>query len=362
MTLLNAGLIGCGFISEKHVQILSQLKDKFHLIAVADSDLGRADKIKALLPTNKEEKTVALFTDYQALLELGEIDVVIITTPSGLHSTMIKQALSKGKHVIVEKPFVLSLKDANEIIALSEACNRQVLVCHQLRYRPIFQKTKALIEQNQFGKLYTASASVQINRPKEYYQQASWRGTWEDDGGMLLNQGLHVADLLLWFMGDIQSIYGKTKNFASWKETEDVAVGTIQFKNDVPGTISANALTQPKNIGYALHVVSENGTVAFSGPALNQVERFYLENESISEKEVREIAMDHEDRLYMYKDFYQALTNPEHTATIDVYEAKKVLEFIFGLYYSDKLNKEVRFPITDFSTIQMQQNSDKEGK
>lgn len=362
MTLLKAGLIGCGFISEKHVQILCQLEDKFHLIAIADPDAERVDKINALLPTNTKKKAVALFNDYQTLLEMEEIDVVIITTPSGLHSSMIKQALFKGKHVIVEKPFVLSLKDANEIIALSETCNRQVLVCHQLRYRPIFQKIKSLIEQNQFGELYTGSASVQINRSKEYYEQASWRGTWEHDGGMLLNQGLHVADLLIWFMGDVQSVYGKTKNFASWKETEDVAIGTIQFKNGVPGTISANALTKPKNIGYGLHVVSEKGTVAFSGPALNQIDRFYIENESISEKEVREIAMDHADRLYMYEDFYQALTDSEHTAAIDVNEAKKVLEFIFGLYYSDKLNREVRFPITDFSTIQMKQHSDREEK
>lgn len=353
MTSFKTGLIGCGFIAEKHAQTLYQLDDNFEIIALADPDTERCNTIKTILSKTQE---IVLFKNYQALLEMKEIEVVIITTPSGLHYEMIKQALLKGKHVIVEKPFVLSLKDANEIIALSDTTNRQVLVCHQLRYRPVFKKIKALIDENQFGKLYTASASIQINRPAQYYKKARWRGTWEHDGGMLLNQGLHVADLLLWYIGDIQSIYGKTENYAPWKETEDVAMGTIQFKNGVPGAITANALTKPNNIGYSVDLVSEKGTVAISGPALNQVNRFYIENDSISEKAIKEIATDMEERLYMYQDFYHALIDPEYTAIMNAHEAKKVIEFILGLYYSDKVNQVIHFPITDFSTIQMKNN------
>lgn len=356
MTTLKAGLIGCGFISEKHLRTLAHMKEKFQLVAAADFNLERLKKIETMLQDNLDT-----FTHYHDLLSLEDIDVVIITTPSGSHSEIIKASLLKGKHVIVEKPFTLSLTEADEIIELADRSDLQVLVCHQLRYRPMFQEIKKLLDTNQFGKQYTASASIQVNRPKQYYQEANWRGTWDQDGGMMLNQGLHVADLLIWYMGEIESIYGRIENHATWKETEDVAVGLIQFKNGSPGTITANALTRPNNIGYSLDFVTERGTVRISGPSVNRLERFYLDN-PIVERRIKELTTNHEERFYMYEDFHRALTIPQHKALMTAREAKKVLEFIFGLYYSAHVNEAVHFPITAFSTADMKFNSEKGGE
>uniref|UniRef100_UPI0014704154 Gfo/Idh/MocA family protein n=1 Tax=Amphibacillus sediminis TaxID=360185 RepID=UPI0014704154 len=211
MSKLNVGLVGCGFIAEKHIKTLNRLSDLFTVRALVDINPDHMTKLKSLIHT--ESNDVTLYHSYSDLLQRQDIDVVIITVPSWLHGKFVLEALQHSKHVIVEKPLSLSLKEVDQIIELAEAANKQVLVCHQMRYRPMFQKIKTLVDKEQFGQPYLASASIMVNRSKDYYLEADWRGTWTFDGGMVLNQGLHVADLLLWYLGDVDWIYGVTHNY-----------------------------------------------------------------------------------------------------------------------------------------------------
>src|SRR5699024_12365752 len=94
---------------------------------------------------------VGRYTDYHDFLKHSKVDLVIISVFSGLHAEIIKKSLSYGKHIIVEKPLALSLKDIDEIQDLLKTFNKKVLVCHQLRYRPLLQKVKTLIQKGYFG-------------------------------------------------------------------------------------------------------------------------------------------------------------------------------------------------------------------
>src|SRR5699024_446254 len=132
-----------------------------------------------------------------------------IAVYSGLHAEIAKKGLKHKKHVIIEKPLALSMKDIDKVIQLSEVYNRKVFVCHQLRYRPLFKEIKALLEEDYFGDIYYIVASLRLNRTLTYYTSSSWKGTLTRDGGMLVNQGIHLIDLLLWMMGDVTSVYGE---------------------------------------------------------------------------------------------------------------------------------------------------------
>ncbi|MDY0405034.1 Gfo/Idh/MocA family oxidoreductase [Virgibacillus sp. 179-BFC.A HS] len=146
--MLKAGLIGCGYISEKHIRTLAKLSN-VKLVAVSDLQkeaMKNAVKNYQLLKQN--QSAIAQYTDYHDMLcDIG-IDFVIVAAYSGMHAAIVKEALKNHKHVLVEKPLALSLADADEIIQISEMLNKQVLVCHQLRYLPIISKLKQVIEKN----------------------------------------------------------------------------------------------------------------------------------------------------------------------------------------------------------------------
>src|SRR5699024_3143509 len=111
---------------------------------------------------------------------------------------------------------------------------------------------KQLICENFFGKIHYGSISLRLNRSTDYFKASNWKGTWEKDGGMLINQGIHFIDLLIWFLGDIDAVYGSLQRTNKQKEIEDIAMGILHFKDGTKGIIEANTITKPANSGYGL--------------------------------------------------------------------------------------------------------------
>ena len=85
----------------------------------------------------------------------------------------------------------MSIADANEIVKRSNERNVKVSACHQNRFNIAVQEMRKAVESGRFGKLSHGSIHVRWNRNKDYYTQASWRGTWAQDGGALMNQCIH---------------------------------------------------------------------------------------------------------------------------------------------------------------------------
>ncbi|SDK49503.1 Gfo/Idh/MocA family protein [Sediminibacillus albus] len=355
------GLIGCGHISQKHLDTISRLTE-VTLTAVSDVQVQRMEAAaNDYLRNTARTDTIKQYSDYHEMLEDSAIDIVIVAVISGLHAQIAIEALQHGKHVILEKPIALSLKEADDIIRLAETTGKQVLVCHQLRYRPLLSRIKTLLEEGLLGAPYLGVASIRINRSHDYYASAGWRGSWAMDGGMLVNQGIHLVDLLTWFFGDMESIYGEIANQGDYKETEDVASGIISFQNKAKGVIEANTITQPNNIGYHLSVFAEHGTISLGGPSLDQLDRCYIKNHPEISEELMVLAEQKDEHLYMYKNFIGALTNQKKKVLVDGREGKKALMAIFGLYKSHQSGKPVPAPLPSFSTLEMQSKNKKTG-
>jgi UDP-N-acetyl-2-amino-2-deoxyglucuronate dehydrogenase len=354
------GLIGCGYISRKHLKAIACCEGAV-LAAVSDLNEDRMEEAKYYYQADLGQgDSIKSYENYKEMLEDEQLDAVVISTFSGLHAEMAKAALQSGKHVVLEKPMALSIEESNELIRLAQDQQKELMVCHQLRFRPIMQKIKSIIDEGKLGKLFLGISSIRINRSPDYYSSASWRGKWESDGGMLINQGIHFVDLLQWFLGDVETVYGETVLQSSvLKETEDVAIGVIRFRNQAKGIVEANIVTKPTNLGYSLSIFGEKGTISIEGPSLNNISRWFIDGEETNMEELNQLLNDENEQIYMYENFIEAVNSQDKHVLIDGKEGKKALEIIFALYQSDLSKQVLHLPLESFSTSDMNR---KEGK
>lgn len=351
--MMRAALIGCGYISEKHIKTLARL-DHVTLVAVCDINQERMLEASRLYQQETGTKTLMKMTnEFMDILNMPDIDVVIVSTFSGLHADITKKAIRYGKHVIVEKPLALSLKEADDIIHLSQAYKKKVLVCHQLRYRPLLRQLKRLVEEGYVGDIYLGVATLRLNRSPDYYDSSSWKGTWIKDGGMLVNQGIHLVDLLLWLLGDVDSVYGELSTKVKNKETEDVALGMLSFKNRAKGLIEANTISQPSNLGYYLSIFGQKGTICIGGKDFNDITHCHIEGHPEMEEKLKESSCDSDEHYDMYQDFIKGIINHEETSMLNAREGKRALEAIFALYQSSQSRQPTSVPMENFSTTDM---------
>ena len=228
-------LIGCGRIATNHMK--AAINNKLEIVAVCDV---LSEKMEALLAKHdlQADTSIKRYEDYKQMVA-EKPDLVSIATESGIHAEIALYCIEQGINLIIEKPMAMSIEDADKIISLSEKKGVKVSACHQNRFNVAIQKLRKAVEAGRFGKLSHGSIHVRWNRDHGYYDQASWRGTWEQDGGALMNQCIHGIDLLRWMMGDeIDEIYGATRQqFHDYLEAEDVGMAVVKFKNGAIGTI-----------------------------------------------------------------------------------------------------------------------------
>lgn len=329
MKKLNFGIIGCGRIAHKHAEAIKK-NEKANLLCVCDILEERAAEYK------DKYGAEAHFTDYRKMLEYSGLDVVNICTPSGMHAEMGIAAAQAGKHVIVEKPMALSLKDADDLIGACDESGVKLAVCFQNRFNPPVQKLRRALEEGRFGKLTHASAIVRWFRPQDYYDQAPWRGTRAMDGGCLMNQSIHNIDLLQWMMGPVESVFGYTATNLRKIECEDVGVAVLKFKNGALGVIEASTTIYPENLEETLNIFGEKGTVVLGGIAVNKIETWKFadstdENGAIDQhqQDVPNVYGFGHDALV--EDFINAVINNSEPY-ITGREGRNALEIVLSIY------------------------------
>jgi UDP-N-acetyl-2-amino-2-deoxyglucuronate dehydrogenase len=326
---LNFGIIGCGRIAYKHAEAIKK-NEKANLLYVCDIIEERAVDYKNKYGAER------YFTDYHEMLEMPDLDVVNICTPSGMHAEMGIAAAKAGKHVIVEKPMALSSIDADALINACDENRVKLAVCFQNRFNPPVQKLRRALEEGRFGKLTHASAVVRWFRPQDYYDQAPWRGTWAMDGGCLMNQSIHNIDLLQWMMGPVESVFGYTANNFRKIEAEDVGVAVLKFKNGALGVIEASTTIYPENLEETLAIFGEKGTVELGGIAVNKIETWKFadsqdENLEMEQQDVPNVYGFGHDALI--EDFIRAVIE-DRRPYIDGREGIKALRIVLGIYHS----------------------------
>jgi UDP-N-acetyl-2-amino-2-deoxyglucuronate dehydrogenase len=334
-------LVGCGRISKNHFEAIGKV-DGLELVAVCDADPERAKQAGL-------ERQVPYFTSYERMLAESNADVVTIATPSGLHPEQGIAAAKAGKHVVMEKPMAISLTGADALVQACDKAGVQLFVVKQNRLNPPVQLLKRAIDRNRFGRIYLASCAVHWARPQEYYDQASWRGTWEFDGGAFMNQASHYVDLMQWVMGPVESVMAKTATLARRIETEDTGIAILKFRSGALGTIEVTMLAYPRNLEGSLTILGEKGSAKIGGTAVNKIEHWEFAEPDDDDKLV-EAANTNPPNVYGlgHQGYYRnvlSVLRGEAKPDTDGRAGRKSLELILGIYESAKTGREVPLPL-----------------
>ena len=350
-------LIGCGRIAGNHIKAVSN--NGLELVAVCDIDPAKFD-IMFEKANCGEFSGVERCADYVAMLDAHpEIELVGIATESGKHAEIALECISRGINVIIEKPMAMSMEDADKIIAMAEEKGVKVAACHQNRFNLAIQKLRGAVEQGRFGKLSHGSINVRWNRGRSYYEQAPWRGTWEQDGGTLMNQCIHGIDLLRWMLGDeVEEIYGATRQrFHDYLEAEDVGVAVLKFKNGAVGTVEGTSNVYPKNLEETLYVFGESGTVKVGGTSANNIDVWEFADETEADAEAKGL-QEVTSNVYgnghtaLYADMVDAIDN-DRAPYVDAVAGRNALEIVLAIYKSQKTGEPVKLPLRGFASTDM---------
>jgi UDP-N-acetyl-2-amino-2-deoxyglucuronate dehydrogenase len=334
-------LVGCGRISQNHFDAIGKV-DGLQVVAVCDEVRSRADAAATSLG-------VPAFTDYSEMLRTAGCDAVTICTPSGLHSANGVEAARAGKHVITEKPMAITLEQADALVSACDEARVTLFVVKQNRLNPPIQLLKKAMDKGRFGRVYLANATVRWQRPQEYYDAAPWRGTWEFDGGAIMNQASHYVDLVQWLLGPVESVIAKTATQGRRIEAEDSGAAVLRFRSGALGVIEVNVLTYPKNLEGSITILGERGTVKVGGTAVNKVEHWEFADADPDDALVQQsttappsvYGFGHEG---YYRNVLAVLTGAAKPDT-DGRAGRKSLELILGIYQSAKTGREVPLPL-----------------
>jgi UDP-N-acetyl-2-amino-2-deoxyglucuronate dehydrogenase len=246
------GIVGAGVISSTHARAIASLRGA-RLVAVTDVEPDRATSLAAAHDCAAEP-------DLDALLARDDVDIVCVCVPSGMHADVGIRAAAAGKHLVIEKPLDVSLAAADRLIEAVRQAGAVLTVISQHRFDRGLLELRRLLDDGALGRLVLGEASTKWYRSQAYYDSSAWRGTWALDGGSLMNQGIHYADLLLWSMGPVAEVTALFSTQTHQIEVEDAALAVLRFASGALGTIVTSTAVFP---GFAqrLEISGTSGTV-----------------------------------------------------------------------------------------------------
>lgn len=346
------GLIGCGRISPNH--IAAAKANNLEFVGICDTDPWMMHDKSVKFDLDE----VTQFADYHEMLATKKPKLVAIATESGKHASIALDCIEAGCNVIIEKPIALSISDAEKIILKAKEKGVKVCANHQNRFNKSIQKIRDAIERERFGKLFYGTAHIRWCRDYEYYSRAKWRGTWEQDGGALMNQCIHNIDLLRWMMGDeVDEVVGMTDQLNHpYMEAEDLGIAIVRFRNGAYGIIEGTTDIYPKNLEETLYLFGQKGTVKVGGQSVNRIEEWRFSDALDDPEEVKKMFNENPPNVYgyghtpLYKDMIEAIET-DREPYVNGEAGKRALELVLAIYKSASEGCSVKLPLTECSTM-----------
>lgn len=250
---LHVGVVGLGRLGSLYAEYLAYQIPKAELIAVADADDERAEKIGEKLDVD------SVFPDYRDLLELVGLDAVVVTTPTSTHKEIVMDAANEGKIIFCEKPPSLSLEEAAEMKQSVESNGVFFHMGFMRRFDPGYAAAKEKIDSGEIGEpIVFKATSRDPFRPSLEYADP------EMSGGLFLDMGIHDFDLARWFMGEISEVYS-IGNVLAYPEMESIGDIDNSMTNLVfdTGKIGTVDLSRSGVYGYDIRteILGTEGTI-----------------------------------------------------------------------------------------------------
>lgn len=339
---IRIAIVGCGRISERHFSSIAGHSEHLDLIAICDTDRLTLDRIS-------RQYKVKAYQDLETMLVAEALDLIVLCTPSGLHSQQAILAAKYKVNVVTEKPMATRWKDGLRMVKACDEAAVRLFVVKQNRFNATIKLVKQALMERRFGKIYMVQVNVFWTRPQSYYDQGSgWRGTWEFDGGALMNQASHYVDLLDWLIGPVEQVQAMTSTTREI-EVEDTAVLNVRWRNGALGSMSVTMLAYPKNIEGSITILGESGTVRLGGQALNAIQLWQFAEIKDYDIKVQDLNYDpssvYGDGHSLYYNNMIKVMRGEAEPSTDGREGLRSLELLAAAYISVRDNRMVTLPL-----------------
>lgn len=339
------GIIGAGMIAELHAKSLQSL-DNAELI-------GFFDTVPAAAQSRAKQFGCKAYTSFEEFLADPAIEAVTIATPSGAHAATAIPAARAGKHILCEKPLEVTLDKVDSIIAACDENHVLLSPVFQSRFSKPVQLVREAALAGRFGRMVLASAQMRWFRNAAYYSRSNWRGTWKmDGGGALMNQAIHMIDLLLYINGAPAEVSAVAGTLTHSIEVEDNLCATVRWRNGSFGTIEVSTSCAP-GFPRRIEFSGSGGTVAFEDDKITRWEfvNKLPEDDNVFVEQSRDIdagggrtpmGIDITGHKLQLQDLSDAIIN-HREPRLNGREGRRAVELICGIYESARTGKPYFF-------------------
>ncbi len=330
------GIVGYGVVGKKRHSVLNKISD-FNVTTVSDKNFNERNPPKGL----------SNYLDYKDLINSEEIDVLFVSLPNYFAADATLMALKKGIHVFCEKPPARTLKELYPIKSVINGSNLKLMYGFNHRFHPSVIKAKKIIDEKSLGDVinlkgvYGKSKIISFN-------QTDWRTNREmSGGGILLDQGIHMLDLMNYFVGGFNKIFSIIKN-SFWNfDVEDNAFVLMENNNGVVAQLHSSA-TQWRHI-FNLEITLERGSILLRG-ILSSSKSYGKETLKIIFSDPDNDKGDPREEVLSFDEdtswdlevlsFTEAIRNSANITSGSIDQAIEIMNLIENIYKSDPKWKE----------------------
>jgi len=332
---LRTAILGCGSFAHRHAHTLELLRDDFEMVAFCNQTLGKA----VAFSEKYTHGQAPVFSDQHEMFNTVPLDVVIICLPPYAHSDEVDLAASRGVHVFIEKPIALSSEQGWRMVEAAENAGIVTQVGFMFRFGEAIEHLKGMLDSGQAGQVGLMSARYFCNS-----LHSPWWRKQELSGGQLVEQVIHMVDLMRFLMGEASTAYSRQENIFHREvadyTVEDVSATIFGFPQGATGVIYATNGAIPERWINDYRVVSRNLTVEFT-----DANHATFHHTSTPDRPPEVIASERDVYLAEMQDFLTAIRSGRPTRT-PLREGAKSLDLALAATQSAQIGSEVHLSET----------------
>lgn len=330
---IGVAIVGCGNIADRHASAIADVTET-NLVTVHDLDPARAAAFAAKHGVEPQDR-------YVDLLRRHDVDVVVVTAPATVHAELALPAVESGKHVLIEKPLDVDLGAAETLVRAADHHGVRLSVVSQNRFHDDVLWLHDLVRAGRLGRPISFTGFSLWSRGQAYYDEAPGRGRHDArEGGVLLNQGVHLTDLMLWLFGRARSVSAHAARLTHEMAAEDTISLSVEFESGALGSLQASTSIHPQE-PERIELRCENGTAVISG---GKIARFAVRDGIEVEPPPSQRGAATDDRLEpfrrQHRDFATAVLRDE-SPLVTPSQARDVVALIGAAYRSASRGERV---------------------
>ncbi|HEY6394383.1 MAG TPA: Gfo/Idh/MocA family oxidoreductase [Candidatus Binataceae bacterium] len=265
--MIRIAISGAGAIAERaHIPAFRAIPEA-QIVAIQSRTRDKAERLATALWPDAARRPPS-FSDYDEMLERERPDAVFVFGPNHTHCDFTLKAIAAGAHVLVEKPMAPATAEARRMLEAAGSANRILMVAMQRRYGALEKTIKRAVASGAIGEPHFIRARLSHGGPELWAPGQDWFfSRKEAGGGAMLDLGVHVADLAIWIMGEVESVMGQIYTQRRQIDVEDNGAMIMQFRSGALGVIEASWSSRPGL--SSIEIYGSDGRVMLGYPRLD---------------------------------------------------------------------------------------------